>query len=93
LCICRVADHERTVAKVPSGAPRPAQSAPPPPFPLSERRGRSESTRGPEADPPVFGGGADLPGIADGLKKAAESGIPFCEECAKASQQRAGARQ
>jgi hypothetical protein len=55
-----------------------------PAFPLEERR--SPASR-PEQSPDVsvFPDDAELVAIADVLKAAAEDGVPFCEECAKAA--------
>ncbi len=51
-----------------------------------ERSTRSSSTPAPKAaEPPSFGREADLAAMAGVLKAAAETGTPFCEECAKAA--------
>lgn len=55
----------------------PAPAAPPAP-PARERQ---------EPDPPTFGAQHDGAGQAQGLLAAAESGMPFCEECARAANQ------
>jgi hypothetical protein len=91
LCVCRIAKHEQMMPKVPSGSPKAAPSTPPAPFPLGDRRNRFPETtlRTPELEPPVFPGTADLSAIAEGLKKAAETGAPFCEECARLAKERA----
>jgi hypothetical protein len=53
-------------------------------FPLQERRAPAPSSA-PRPDPPSFPPDADLAAIAAIQQEAAELGIPFCEECAKAA--------
>ena len=55
-----------------------------PAFPLDERRS-SGSSSAPAREPPTFPHDADLAAIAEAQRAAAESGVPFCEECAKAA--------
>lgn len=55
-----------------------------PAFPLDERRS-SNSASSQSGEPPTFPNDADLAAIADNQREAAELGIPFCEECAKAA--------
>ena len=62
-----------------------------PAFPLEERRVSAPAP--PPPDPAVFPDDAELAAIADGLKKASESGVPFCEECQKAAAARQGSGQ
>ncbi len=61
-----------------------------PAFPLEERR----TSSGPSEPPPdaaLFPENAELVAIAAVLTAAAEDGVPFCEECAKAAAARRGA--
>ena len=72
---------------VTAAAPAPA---PPPPPASSARAAASES-----APPPVvettFGSDVDVAAMVAVLQQAAQDGVPFCEECAKAAAQRQSA--
>jgi hypothetical protein len=70
------------------GNTAPAQDghAAAPAFPLDERVNRSSGPAAPQRDPALFPEDAALTQIAAVLRNAAESGVPFCEECAKKAQ-------
>ncbi|HWC99975.1 MAG TPA: hypothetical protein VG456_24615, partial [Candidatus Sulfopaludibacter sp.] len=55
------------------------------PFPLDERPAPRPAAPAPMMDQPDFPDDADLYAIARSQRLAAELGIPFCEECAKAA--------
>ncbi len=60
-----------------------------PAFPLEDRRvASSRPDQAPDAA--LFPEDAELEAIAGVLRSAAEAGIPFCEECAKAAAARRG---
>jgi hypothetical protein len=56
-----------------------------PAFPLEERSSPGSGQAAPPADPGLFPEDAALAEIAQTMKRAAESGVPFCEECLKAA--------
>lgn len=62
----------------PEAAPTPASTPPPP-----QTRERQEP------DPPTFAAQHDGAAQAQGLAAAAASGVPFCEECARAANEAA----
>lgn len=61
--------------------PEAEPEAPPPPRTASRSTAPSQQTQ----EQPSFGKEADLIAMAGVLKSAAETGTPFCEECAKAA--------
>ncbi len=58
-----------------------AEEAPAPAFTPKPQRTRERQ----EPDPPTFSAQHDGAGQADALAMAAASGVPFCEECARAA--------
>ncbi len=66
----------------PSGGKPVAATAPA--FPKEDRAASAPSSS-PSGDAPVFPNDIDPAGIAQAMKQAAESGVPFCEECARAA--------
>jgi hypothetical protein len=72
----------RKVVPIPSPGSA-AQPAPSPPFPLSERRPPAKPVTQPEAA--TFTAALDDEALAGVLIDAADGGVPFCEECARAA--------
>ncbi len=54
-----------------------------PAFPLDERVNRASGPAAPQPDQALFPDDAALADIAAVLRNAAQSGVPFCEECAR----------
>jgi len=56
-------------------------------FPMEDRQASTPSSGPPVSDPPVFPSDIDPGAIAQVMQDAAASGVPFCEECARAAAQ------
>jgi len=61
-----------------------------PPFDPAERKRYQPEESAPSQPDPGFSDDADLVAIAEVAKQAAESGVPFCEECERARRQAQG---
>jgi hypothetical protein len=56
------------------------------PFPLSDRPSKTQKSSGPAPEQSSFPSDVQLAALAKTLVEAAQSGVPFCEECMQAAQ-------
>ena len=63
----------------------PAAAQPERPFPLSDRSSKTQKSSGVAPEQSSFPADVQLAALAKTLADAAQSGVPFCEECMKAA--------